>query len=136
MMTSNRPYLMRAIFEWIVDNGLTPHVLIDAEVPEVQVPRQYVDEGRIILNISPSAVQQFSIDNQWLSFNARFGGKPFEIFAPIHAIRAIYAAENSEGMMFEPLPDADIVASDGPDSDPEPDPEPPKPSRPALRVVK
>lgn len=130
-MTSNRPYLMRAIFEWIIDNGLTPHVLIDAEVPEVQVPRQYVDEGRIILNISPSAVQNFSIDNQWLSFNARFGGKPFEIFAPIHAIRAVYAAENSEGMMFEPMPEVE------PPTEPEPDPEPPKPSsRPSLRVVK
>jgi stringent starvation protein B len=133
MMTSNRPYLMRAIFEWIIDNGLTPHVLIDAEVPEVQVPRQYVDEGRIILNISPSAVQNFSIDNQWLSFNARFGGKPFEIFAPIHAIRAVYAAENSEGMMFEPMPESEVE----PPTEPEPDPEPPKPnSRPALRVVK
>jgi stringent starvation protein B len=133
MMTSNRPYLMRAIFEWIIDNGLTPHVLIDAEVPEVQVPRQYVDEGRIILNISPSAVQNFSIDNQWLSFNARFGGKPFEIFAPIHAIRAVYAAENSEGMMFEPMPESEVE----PPTEPEPDPEPPKPSsRPSLRVVK
>ena len=133
MMTSNRPYLMRAIFEWIIDNGLTPHVLIDAEVPEVQVPRQYVDEGRIILNISPSAVQNFSFDNQWLSFNARFGGKPFEIFAPIHAIRAVYAAENSEGMMFEPMPESEVE----PPTEPEPDPEPPKPSsRPALRVVK
>jgi len=132
-MTSNRPYLMRAIFEWIIDNGLTPHVLIDAEVPEVQVPRQYVDEGRIILNISPSAVQNFSIDNQWLSFNARFGGKPFEIFAPIHAIRAVYAAENSEGMMFEPMPESEVE----PPTEPEPDPEPPKPSsRPSLRVVK
>ncbi len=132
-MTSNRPYLMRAIFEWIIDNGLTPHVLIDAEVPEVQVPRQYVDEGRIILNISPSAVQNFSIDNQWLSFNARFGGKPFEIFAPIHAIRAVYAAENSEGMMFEPMPESEVE----PPTEPDPDPEPPKPSsRPSLRVVK
>lgn len=132
-MTSNRPYLMRAIFEWIIDNGLTPHVLIDAEVPEVQVPRHYVDEGRIILNISPSAVQNFSIDNQWLSFNARFGGKPFEIFAPIHAIRAVYAAENSEGMMFEPMPESEVE----PPTEPEPDPEPPKPSsRPSLRVVK
>jgi stringent starvation protein B len=133
MMTSNRPYLMRAIFEWIIDNGLTPHVLIDAEVPEVQVPRQYVDEGRIILNISPSAVQNFSIDNQWLSFNARFGGKPFEIFAPIRAIRAVYAAENSEGMMFEPMPESEAE----PPTEPDPDPEPPKPSsRPSLRVVK
>jgi stringent starvation protein B len=124
---------MRAIFEWIIDNGLTPHVLIDAEVPEVQVPRQYVDEGRIILNISPSAVQNFSIDNQWLSFNARFGGKPFEIFAPIRAIRAVYAAENSEGMMFEPMPESEAE----PPTEPDPDPEPPKPSsRPSLRVVK
>ncbi|PWQ99027.1 ClpXP protease specificity-enhancing factor [Leucothrix arctica] len=132
-MTSNRPYLMRAIYEWILDNDMTPHVLIDADLPTVEVPRQYVEEGRIVLNISPGAVQQFAIDNDCLGFSARFGGKPFSIYAPINAVRAIYAAENSEGMMFELLPtsdsDEEVTGSD----DPEPTP-PPK--RPSLRVVK
>ena len=131
MMTSNRPYLMRAIYEWILDNDMTPHVLIDADLPTVEVPRQYVEEGRIVLNISPGAVQQFAIDNDCLGFSARFGGKPFSIYAPINAVRAIYAAENSEGMMFELLTDSDEEVSES--DDPEPTP-PPK--RPSLRVVK
>ena len=132
MMTSNRPYLMRAIYEWILDNNMTPHVLIDAMMTGVEVPQHYVEEGRIILNISPGAVQQFLIDDDCLAFSARFAGKPFAIYAPINAIRAIYAAENSEGMMFEALPEEAL-------DDPEPDPEPPAPptgKRPALRVVK
>lgn len=136
MMTSNRPYLMRAIYEWILDNNMTPHVLIDADLPNVEVPRQYVEEGRIVLNISPSAVQQFGIDNDSLGFSARFGGKPFSIFAPINAVRAIYAAENSEGMMFELLPTTDVSESDEDPTDPDDtDPTPP-PKRPSLRVVK
>lgn len=135
MMTSNRPYLMRAIYEWIVDNNMTPHVLIDAIQDGVEVPQQYIEDGRIILNISPSAVQQFSLDNDYLSFSARFGGRPFNIFSPISAVRAIYAAENSEGMMFEPIPEVESVEEPGLDPDPEPPTTPPT-KRPALRVVK
>lgn len=140
-MTSNRPYLMRAIYEWILDNDMTPHVLIDATMPDVDVPQNYVEEGRIILNISPSAVQQFLIDNNCLSFNARFGGRPSSIYAPITAVRAIYAAENSEGMMFESLPEVEVGMESGSDTDPEPDPDPEPPTppagkRPSLRVVK
>ena len=133
MMTSNRPYLMRAIYEWILDNDMTPHVLIDATMPDVDVPQHYVEDGRIILNISPGAVQQFAIDDNCLAFNARFGGKPSSIYSPISAVRAIYAAENSEGMMFEAYPEEE----DG-DADPEPEPPapPPQSKRPALRVVK
>lgn len=134
-MTSNRPYLMRAIYEWIVDNNMTPHVLIDAIQDGVEVPQQYIEDGRIILNISPSAVQQFSLDNDYLSFSARFGGRPFNIFSPISAVRAIYAAENSEGMMFEPIPEVESVEEPGLDPDPEPPTTPPT-KRPALRVVK
>lgn len=138
MMTSNRPYLMRAIYEWILDNDMTPHVLIDATMQDVDVPQHYVEDGRIILNISPSAVQQFAIDDNCLVFNARFGGRPSSIYAPIDSIRAIYAAENSEGMMFEALPQAAAEVTD--ENDGEPDPEPPAPppqgKRPALRVVK
>jgi stringent starvation protein B len=134
MMTSNRPYLMRAIYEWILDNDMTPHVLIDADLPSVEVPRQYVEEGRIVLNISPGAVQQFAIDNECLGFSARFGGKPFSIYAPINAVRAVYAAENSEGMMFEILPTSDEEEGNA-ESDDDPEPTPP-PKRPSLRVVK
>ena len=134
MMTSNRPYLMRAIYEWILDNDMTPHVLIDADLPSVEVPRQYVEEGRIVLNISPGAVQQFAIDNECLGFSARFGGKPFSIYAPINAVRAVYAAENSEGMMFEILPTSDEEEGNS-ESDDDPEPTPP-PKRPSLRVVK
>lgn len=130
MMTSNRPYLMRAIYEWILDNDMTPHVLIDATMQDVDVPQHYVEEGRIILNISPSAVQQFVIDDNCLAFNARFGGKPSSIYSPIGAVRAIYAAENSEGMMFEALPEVEVS------DDPEPPAPPPQGKRPALRVVK
>ena len=134
MMTSNRPYLMRAIYEWILDNDMTPHVLIDATMQDVDVPQHYVEEGRIILNISPGAVQQFAIDDNCLAFNARFGGRPSSIYAPIGSIRAIYAAENSEGMMFEALPESEESG----DVDPEPEPPapPPQSKRPALRVVK
>ncbi|RVU84083.1 ClpXP protease specificity-enhancing factor [Leucothrix sargassi] len=134
-MTSNRPYLMRAIYEWILDNDMTPHVLIDADLPNVEVPRQYVEEGRIVLNISPSAIQQFAIDNDCLGFSARFGGKPFAIYAPINAVRAIYAAENSEGMMFELLPTTEQPEADSGSDDDDPEPTPP-PKRPSLRVVK
>jgi len=87
MMTSNRPYLMRAIYEWILDNDMTPHVLIDAELPNVEVPQQYVEEGRIVLNISPSAIQQFAIDNDCLGFSARFGGKPFSMRPALRVVK-------------------------------------------------
>ncbi|MGB1309878.1 MAG: ClpXP protease specificity-enhancing factor [Leucothrix sp.] len=133
MMTSNRPYLMRAMYEWILDNELTPHVIIDAEMAGVEVPRQYIEEGRIILNIAPRAVQAFLIDNECLGFSARFAGKPYNIYAPIGAVRAIYASENNEGMMFDKLPDADIESPPEPDDTP---PTPPATKRPALRVVK
>ena len=134
MMTSNRPYLMRAMYEWILDNELTPHVMIDAEMAGVEVPRQYVEDGKIILNVSPSAVQGFEIDNECLGFSARFAGKPYNIYAPMNAIRAVYAAENNEGMMFDKLPESEV------DDNPEPDDTPPKSpaagKRPTLRVVK
>lgn len=136
MMTSNRPYLMRAIYEWILDNDMTPHVLIDATMRDVDVPQHYVEDGRIILNISPSAVQQFAIDDNCLAFNARFGGRPSSIYAPIDSIRAIYAAENSEGMMFDALPETAVAEENNSETDPEPPAPPPQGKRPALRVVK
>jgi stringent starvation protein B len=101
-MTPMRPYLLRAIYEWIVDNHFTPHVLIDADHPEVKVPRQYVRDGQIVLNISMTAVRQLELENEWLSFTARFSGASMRVYAPMAAVLAIYTKENGQGMIFQP----------------------------------
>ncbi|BDF96413.1 MULTISPECIES: ClpXP protease specificity-enhancing factor [Pseudoalteromonas] len=114
-MTPNRPYLLRAFFDWIVDNQCTPHLVVNADFPAVQIPTQFVQDGQIVLNISPSAVTQFSMDNQQLSFNARFGGQPMQVYVPIGAVLAIYARENGEGTVFtadEFLEDEDEFAAE------------------------
>lgn len=127
-LTSTRPYLLRAFYEWMVDNSLTPYVLVDATLANVQVPRQYVKEGKIVLNISPNAVHGLHIDQQALTCNARFGGVPYAIYVPIIAIKAISAKENGQVLEF---PDEQIPAA----KDDNPPPEP-KPNKPTLRVVK
>ena len=99
-MTSNRPYLFRALNEWILDNQLTPFLLVDASVKGVEVPEQHIKDGKIILNITPSAIQEIAFENEWIYFSARFGGQPFMINIPISAVLAIYAKENGRGMMF------------------------------------
>lgn len=101
-MSSSRPYLMRALYEWLIDNQCTPHLLVDAKDPRVQVPREFVKDGQIVLNINPSAVGQFSWDNDWIEFSARFGGTPRRIVVPTWAVLALYARENGEGMAFGP----------------------------------
>lgn len=100
-MTSSRPYLLRAFYEWIVDNNATPYVVVNADFPGAHVPLQYVENGRIVLNISPGAVRSLLIANDHVEFNARFSGAPFEVYAPIKAITAIYAKENGRGMVFK-----------------------------------
>ena len=100
-MTSSRPYLLRAFYEWIVDNNATPYVVVNADFPDAHVPLQYVENGRIVLNISPGAVRSLLIANDHVEFNARFGGAPFDVYAPIKAITAIYAKENGRGMVFK-----------------------------------
>lgn len=100
-MTSSRPYLLRAFYEWIVDNNATPYVVVNADFPGAHVPLQYVENGRIVLNISPGAVRSLLIANDHVEFNARFGGAPFEVYTPIKAITAIYAKENGRGMVFK-----------------------------------
>lgn len=131
-MTPSRPYLLRALNEWILDNQCTPYVLVDAAIHSVQVPQEYVNNGQIVLNISPSAVQSLLIDDAGLSFNARFGGVPMDVYVPMVAILAIYARENGQGMVF---------GSEAGAPDPS-DPTPPSPrnnegqSRPSLKVVK
>ncbi|CCQ10364.1 Stringent starvation protein B [Pseudoalteromonas luteoviolacea B = ATCC 29581] len=99
-MTPNRPYLMRAFYDWIVDNQCTPHIVVNADYAGVEVPVQFVQDGQIVLNISPSAVTQFSLDKHALSFSARFSGQPMQVYVPMGALLAIYARENGEGTVF------------------------------------
>lgn len=106
-MTSKRPYLLRAIKEWILDNGNTPHLLVNAVAEGVQVPVQYVQDGKIVLNISPHAVKELEISNELVSFNARFGGQPVSVRIPVRSVLAIYAKENGMGIVF---PDQDTEA--------------------------
>lgn len=99
-MTSNKPFLIRALHEWILDNQMTPFLLVDAAVEGVEVPRQHINDGKIILNVSPNAVQGLGLENEWIFFSARFDGKPYMINVPVGAVLAIYAKENGRGMMF------------------------------------
>ena len=135
-MSPSRPYLMRALYEWIQDNEFTPYVLVDANIFEVQVPMEHVNDGQIVLNINASAVRDLLIDNQGLSFSARFSGVTQNIYVPIVAVLAIYAKENGQGMVF-----GNEAGAPDPDQPPETkkpkrDDDKPAKSRPALKVVK
>lgn len=131
-MTPSRPYIMRALYEWIVDNGCTPYLLVDASVPGVEVPQQYIKDGQIVLNISPSAVIELNISNEAVMFNGRFGGVPSDIMVPVSAVIGIYARENGQGMVFEP--EEPPEGPEPPDTDPD---APTKPEgRPSLKIVK
>ena len=127
-MTSNRPYLIRALYDWLVDNELTPYLLVDAQRDDVQVPTQYVEEGRIVLNVSPTAVRGLQLGNDLIAFEARFSGSAFSIALPPSAVLGVYARENGKGMLF-PEETTD-------------DPEPPQPEpsptggKPSLKIVK
>ena len=129
-MTSNRPYLIRALYEWLVDNDLTPYLLVDADRESVHVPSRYVEEGRIVLNVSPSAVRDLSLGNDLIAFEARFGGSAFSISLPPDAVLGVYARENGKGMLF---PDEDIDDPEPPKPTP---PAPPSGGKPSLKVVK
>lgn len=139
-MTPSKPYLLRALYEWILDNDFTPHVIADAGPADVEVPPQAVQEGRVVLNVSPSATRNLVMENDAISFQARFNGVSREIWMPMSAILAIYARENGQGMMFadgdddSPGPDGptgpDGGKPDGPDRG-----ERPK-KAPKLRVIK
>jgi stringent starvation protein B len=135
-MTSNRPYLIRALYEWLLDNGLTPHLLVDAGHKSVVVPQQFVEDGRIVLNINPSAVMNLVMSNEMISFNARFGGRETDVFVPPLAVLGIYARENGRGMLF---PDElEEVGDDEPDDTNPTGPagSPKGKGRPSLKVVK
>lgn len=111
-MTSNRPYLLRAFYQWIVDNECTPYIVVEADLPHVQVPPQTVRDGQVVLNISPSAVQNLLLEDEQVTFSARFGGVPFEVYIPVYAISAVYARENGAGTMFPPEEIPELTKSD------------------------
>ncbi|WP_063936223.1 ClpXP protease specificity-enhancing factor [Enterobacter hormaechei] len=160
-LSPRRPYLLRAFYEWLLDNQLTPHLVVDVTLPGVQVPMEYARDGQIVLNIAPRAVGNLELANDEVRFNARFGGVPRQVSVPLAAVLAIYARENGAGTMFEPESacDEDAISLndeeggvgsesetvmsviDGDksdredDNDPDDDP-PPRGGRPALRVVK
>lgn len=108
-MTSNRPYLIRAMYEWIGDNDMTPYLLVDASHPQLHCPPQAVQDGRIVLNIAARAVAQLELGNEMISFKARFGGVSQDVFVPLAAVQAIYAQETGQGMML-PEEDASLEA--------------------------
>ncbi|MCC5810250.1 MAG: ClpXP protease specificity-enhancing factor [Ectothiorhodospiraceae bacterium] len=133
-MTSSRPYLVRALYDWIVDNDLTPYLLVDAGKEGLEAPMEYADNGRLVLNISPRAVRNLDLGQTDILFSGRFGGHALDVRVPIHAVLAIYARENGQGMLFS---DTD----DQPPSPPEGDngkgvDGPSRSGRPNLRVVK
>ncbi|MCH6584031.1 MAG: ClpXP protease specificity-enhancing factor [Proteobacteria bacterium] len=108
-MTAIKPYLIRAIRDWAVENGFTPHVVVDASASAVDVPTEFVKNGRILLNIHPRAVHDFDLQEEWLVFSARFGGQARALAIPVAAIRAIYARENGQGVAFPEDSDAGEV---------------------------
>ena len=137
-MKSSRPYLVRALYEWIVDNDCTPHLLVNAEFAGVQVPTGFASDGQIVLNVSPTAVRNLHMDNEAVSFEGRFSGVPQSLYIPAAAVLAIYARENGQGMVFDaesPMLEGGEI--DDPDEQSPPDDEPPRPiGRPSLKVVK
>jgi stringent starvation protein B len=134
-MKSRRPYLLRAMHEWICDSSCTPHIVVDAGAEGVEVPRQFVRDGKIILNVSWSATDRLKLTNDEVTFAGRFGGSIVEVRVPVIAVLAIYARESGQGMIFT---DEDARG----DADESGDPEPPKPAspppgkRPRLKVIK
>ncbi|MCI0734112.1 MAG: ClpXP protease specificity-enhancing factor [Methylococcaceae bacterium] len=131
-MTSLRPYLIRSLYEWILDNSLTPYLLVNAEHEKTVVPEQFIQEGRIVLNIRPRAIQTLIIGNSEITFHARFGGVPMKVEIPVSAVLAIYAQENGKGMIF----DDDDGELPPPRSSQGSKIERSQPSKPRLKVVK
>lgn len=133
-LTPTRPYLIRAFYDWILDNDLTPYILVDATFDGVQVPQDFISEGKIVLNLTPSAIKGLDLGNEWIAFSARFAGKAMEIFIPVLSVTAIYAQENGRGMVFhdEENPTPPSPPPEGTDKRDEP----PASKKPQLRVVK
>jgi stringent starvation protein B len=126
-MTSSKPYLIRALYEWILDNDTTPYILVDTSSDQVLIPAGIANDGKVVLNLSPAAIQNLEMTNEHVSFSARFNGVAQDLYCPISSLMAIYARENGEGMMF-PAEESD----DGTQSSAEDD----KPRGPTLTVIK
>ena len=129
-MSSNRPYLLRALYQWIGDNNMTPHILVDAGVAGVEVPEHAIQKGKVILNIDQAAVRELEMGNEWLTFNARFSGRQHQVSVPVEAVLAIYSKENGQGMMFALDDETTPPTEPGPDGDSRPT------RRPHLKIVK
>lgn len=127
--TKQRPYLIRAMHEWMIDNDLTPHLVADVSSEGIDVPMEHVQDGKIILNVSYSATRALSLGNEEIAFETRFGGKARRLTVPVAAVLGIYARETGQGMVFS---DEEPEPPDSPDSPSDPDPS----SRPNLKVVK
>ena len=112
MSTSSRPYLLRAIYEWLLDNNLTPHIVIAVDMPGVEVPSSHVEKGQLVLNISPDACRDLLLGDEELTFSARFNGTPRQIRSPIDAVMAIYARENNLGMVFGQEPRLELLVDE------------------------
>jgi stringent starvation protein B len=132
-MTPNRPYLIRALYDWILDNGMAPHLLVNADHPGAQVPTGFVQAGKIVLNISPTAVRGLVLGNDGVVFSARFGGVSMEVTVPPEAVLGIYARETGRGMLFN---EEETAPEDQGTPDDEPEPPTPPRERPTLKVVK
>lgn len=128
---STKPYLIRALYEWCVDSGLTPQLLVAVDA-KTRVPAGFVKDGKIVLNINAGATRNLTLDNDWIQFSARFGGVSHEIAVPIERVAAIFARENGQGLHFEPVETGSLVTAPTPGDEPTP---PPK-NRPSLKVVK
>jgi len=151
-MTPRRPYMLRAFYDWLLENDLTPHLVVDTTLAGVRVPVEFIQDGQIILNVAPRAVGNLKLGNDAVTFNARFSGSPHSVIVPIYAVQAIYARENGAGTMFEPedayvreierheeQASGLISIDDTEEGDSPPDDEPPRPTKgkkPSLRVVK
>ncbi|TAK38214.1 MAG: ClpXP protease specificity-enhancing factor [Lysobacteraceae bacterium] len=124
-MSSHRPYLLRALYEWISDNDMTPHLLVDATQPGVRVPAHTINDGKVVLNIAARAVAHLDMDNDAVAFTARFGGVSHAVIVPVGAVLAIYARETGQGMALPPEEDTPAAAEDAPTPSPNDDDTPP-----------
>lgn len=128
-MTPNRPYLLRGLYEWIIDNKMTPHIILNVERINTDIPMEHIEDGRIVLNIHPAAVQDLEIGNKYIRFKTRFSGRSVPVVAEINAVVAIYTKENGKGMIFPVEEDEPELPMDTPE-------EQPKGKKPHLKIVK
>lgn len=133
--TPTRPYLARAIYEWICDNQLTPYLLVDATQPYTDVPVQFVKDGQIVLNLAPHAVHQLHMSNDAITFSARFGGVSKEIYVPIRAVLGIYARENGQGLFFDPSEYENIEETAASETEQTKQEAEPTKKKPSLRIL-